>query len=147
MQNSVYPLQGCVFVGSGEENVVDNDVADMVLFLAIVAFGASVVAPLLPTSRVTDPEVVVYALVTFPEFDAVAKLIAGALVVGTVIVVVMEGYVSEPVSPSRVKGSTESERVTMVAVFVPEVQIDESAQASAAKIVAAHSERIFEAGL
>lgn len=107
-----------MFVGKG---VVEVVLEAVVLFLEAVALGAKVVVPWLPTSMVTVPEVVVYAsvafLVTVPVrvFESVDKM----------RVVVTEGYVTDPVAPSMLRGSTVPEMVTIAAVSVSEAEVVE----------------------
>lgn len=133
-----------MFVGKGAVEVV---VVAVVLFLEAVALGAKVVVPWLPTSMVTVPEVVVYTsvafLVTVPErvFESVGK----------VTVVVTEGYVTDPVGPSMLRGSTVPEMVTIAAVSVSEAEVVEDeddvvvdwAKAPANRATAIHRERIL----
>jgi hypothetical protein len=70
---------------------------------------------------VTVPEVVVYTSVAFlvavPEMELES--------VDKVTVVVTEGYVTDPVAPSMLRGSTVPERVTIAAVSVSEAEVVE----------------------
>jgi hypothetical protein len=133
-----------VFVGKGAVEVV---IVAVVPFLEAVALGAKVVVPWLPTSTVTVPDVVVYTsvafLVTVPErvFESVDK----------VTVVVTEGYVTDPVAPSMLRGSTVPEMVTIAVVSVSEAEVVEDeddvvvdwAKAPVNRATAIHSERIL----
>lgn len=131
-----------MFVGSGA--VVAVPVA-VVLLIEAVALGARMVAAWLPTSTVVVVTSVVF-LVTVPEMvlESVDK----------VIVVVTEGYVTDPVAPSMLRGSTVPERVTMPALSVSEAELkvedEEDAavvdctRAPVSRATAIHSEGILQ---
>lgn len=97
---------------------------------------------------VTVPEVVVYTSVTFPDLVGVPGMVLES-VVDKVTVVVTEGYVTDPVAPSMLRGSTVPERVTIAAVSEAEVVVEEaavvveSANAPVSSAAAIHSERIL----
>lgn len=93
----------------------------VVLFLEAVALGAKVVVPWLPTSMVTVPEVVVYTSVAFLVTVPVRVFES----VDNMRVVVTEGYVTDPVAPSMLRGSTVPEMVTIAAVSVSEAEVVE----------------------
>lgn len=133
-----------MFVGNG---VVEVVLVAVVLFLEAVALGAKVVVPWLPTSMVTVPEVVVYTSVAFLVTVPVRVLES----VDRMMVVVTDGYVTDPVAPSMLRGSTVPERVTMAAVSVSEAEVDveedavvvDWAKAPVSRATTIHSERIL----
>lgn len=106
-----------MLVGKGVVEVVLDAVK--LLFLENVALGAKVDVVWLPTSKLTVPEVVVYISVAF----CVPVLVRELESVDRVTVVVTEGYVTDPVAASILRGSIVLERVTMAAVSVPEAEL------------------------
>lgn len=83
-QNSGYPLQGRVFVGTAD---VDVDVDVDVLVALAVALPVRVVTPCPPTSSVTESDLVDTVFVLLP----VSVLLASSVVVANVTVEEIEG--------------------------------------------------------
>lgn len=127
-----------------------------------VAFGAKVDVVRLPTSKVTVPEVVVERAVAFPDADDADFMELESE--DTVMVVVTDAYVTEPVAPSMLRGSmvldsisneTESEAEEaeeaeeVVEEVEEEVEEDDDcvvvdwANAPVSSAAAIHNERIF----
>lgn len=131
-------------------NAEDEVVVEVLLLVAVVlavALGSRVDVPWVPISMVTDPDVLVETPVAFAV--AVESVLS-------VMVVVTEAYVTEPVAWSMVKASTVPDTVVkaalasveVVEVEVAEVESEadvvvvESAQAAVSSTAAIQNDRI-----